>query len=291
MKYEFIDNKLHIQNDKFNTIEEFLNHFKQSKKNKYLLLQNKQILINDEVVKYIHTNIFNKQITLILEDNKVDWKPSSKKCEIIYEDPFVLIVHKQAGIIIHSDTNEECLNNEVARYYVDHDIHTTIRPIHRLDKETTGLVIYSKIPFFQPYFDYQLEEKRIHREYLAVVIGNRNIGDIFTVNKPIGRDRHISNKYRISKNGKDSITHFEVIGKKHGYNLIRCTLETGRTHQIRVHLSSIGLPIVNDSIYGIASSDFKEMGLFAQNVTFYNPLTNKKHKIKDLHEHFTHFFK
>lgn len=291
MKYEFIDNKLHIQNDKFNTVEEFLNHFKQSKKNKYLLLQNKQIFVNHEAIEDIHTNIYNQEITLVLEENAVDWKPSKKECEIVYEDPFVLVVHKEAGIIIHNDTNEECLNNQVARHYIDHDIHTTVRPIHRLDKETTGLVIYSKIPFFQPYLDHQLEEKKIHREYLAVVIGNRNIGDVFTVNKPIGRDRHISNKYRISKNGKPSITHFEIIGKKNGYNLIRCILETGRTHQIRVHLSSIGLPIVNDSIYGVVSSDFEEMGLFAQNVTFYNPLTNKIHKIKDNHEHFTHFFK
>lgn len=291
MKYEFIDNKLFIQNDKFNTIEEFFNHFKQSKKNKYLLLQNKQIFVNHEAIKDIHTNIYNQEITLILENNEIDWKPSKKECEIVYEDPFLLVVHKEAGIIIHSDTNEECLNNQVARYYVDHDIHTSVRAIHRLDKETTGLVIYSKIPFFQPYFDYQLEEKKIHREYLAVVIGHRNVGETFTVNKPIGRDRHVSNKYRISKNGKPSITHFEVIGKKDGYNLIHCTLETGRTHQIRVHLSSIGLPIVNDDIYGVDSNDFEDMGLFAQNVTFYNPLTNKKHKIIDNHEHFTQYFK
>lgn len=291
MKYEFIDNKLFIQNDKFNTIEEFFNHYKLSKKNKYLLIQNKLILVNDEVVKDIHTNIYNQQIALILEDNEIDWKPSNQECEVIYEDPFVLIVHKEAGIIIHSDTNEECLNNQVARYYLNHNIHTTIRPIHRLDKETTGLVIYSKIPFFQSYLDNQLEEKKIHREYLAVVIGNKDIGDTFTVNQPIGRDRHVSNKYRISKSGKPSITHFEVIGKKNGYNLIKCTLDTGRTHQIRVHLSSMGLPIVNDTIYGVRSSDFKGMGLFAQNVTFYNPLTNKKHKIIDNHEHFTQYFK
>lgn len=293
MKYEFEGNQLHISDiNQFSTIEEFLNHYKQSKKNRYLLIQNKQISTNNTIIKDIHSPIVNHELTLLLEKNEVDWKASDKSCDVIYQDPFICIVHKEAGIIIHSDTDESnCLNAQVARYFIDHNIHTTIRPIHRLDKETTGLVIYSLIPFFQPYLDYQLEEKKIHREYLAIVLGDKNIGDTFTVNQPIGRDRHQSNKYRISKTGKPSATHFEVIGKKNGYNLIRCTLETGRTHQIRVHLSSIGLPIVNDALYGVISNDFKGMGLFAENVTFYNPLTNKKHKIIDKYEHFSSFFK
>ncbi len=283
MKYEIKNESItFIDTHKFKTIEDFLDHYKQSKKNKYLLIQNKQLLLDGVIVKDIHEKIDHKNITLLVNKEDVDWIPSQKPCKVIYQDPFLLVVHKDAGIIIHGEEDDvTCLNAQVARYLIDNDIHTTVRPLHRLDKETTGLVLYSLIPFFQPWLDASMEQKKIHREYLAICYGNRKVGETFDIHSPIGRDRHESNKYRISKTGKDALTHCEVLERYKEYSLVRCILDTGRTHQIRVHLSSIGLPIVNDVIYGKYSKDFKNMGLWAQKISFKNPISEKKHKISE----------
>ncbi len=283
MKYE-IQNETIIFKDtkKFETIENFLDYYKQSKKNKYLLIQNKELFLNDQPVKDIHEKINQQSLTLHLSKQDIDWVPSDEPCTVLYQDAFILVVHKESGIIIHGEENDTtCLNAKVARYLLDHHIHTTVRPLHRLDKDTSGVVLYSLIPFFQPWFDDCMEQKKIHREYLAIVYGNRKVGEKFDIHKSIGKDRHHSNQYRISKNGKDAFTHCEVIQQYHEYNLIRCILETGRTHQIRVHLSSIGLPIVNDPIYGKYSKDFKNMGLWAQKISFKDPISEKKHKISE----------
>ncbi len=286
MKYEITNEKIVIYDTKqFQTIEDFLDYYKQSKKNKYLLIQNKELLLNNQPVKNIHDPIKNQSITLFLKKSEVDWIPSNDACTVLYQDPFILVVHKEAGIIIHGEENDtHCLNAKVARYLLDHDMHTTVRPLHRLDKDTSGIVLYSLLPFFQPWLDDCMEQKKIHREYLAIVYGNRKVGEKFSINQPIGKDRHHSNQYRISKTGKNSLTHCEVLQKYKEYNLIRCILDTGRTHQIRVHLSSIGLPIVNDPIYGKYSKDFKNMGLWAQKISFKDPISEKKHKISEKHE-------
>ena len=126
-----------------------------------------------------------------------------------------------------------------------------------------------------------MEEKKIHRAYLAITYGNKKAGLCFDIHKAIGKDRHVSNKYRISLNGKDALTHVEIIEKKKNYELVRCILETGRTHQIRVHLSSNGLPIVNDPMYGKPSRDFKKMGLFAYQISFFDPVNENKINISD----------
>ncbi len=283
MKYE-IQNEMIIFKDtkKFETIENFLNYYKQSKKNKYLLIQNKELFLNDQPVKDIHEKINQQSLTLHLSKQDIDWVPSDEPCTVLYQNDFILVVHKESGIIIHGEENDTtCLNAKVARYLLDHHIHTTVRPLHRLDKDTSGIVLYSLIPFFFFFFDDCMEHKKIHREYLAIVYGNRKVGEKFDIHKSIGKDRHHSNQYRISKNGKDAFTHCEVIQQYHKYNLIRCILETGRTHQIRVHLSSIGLPIVNDPIYGKYSKDFKNMGLWAQKISFKDPISEKKHKISE----------
>lgn len=266
----------------FETIGDLLDFYKQSKKNKYLLLMNKQILLDDIPVKDIHEKIKGKKVSLILQKEEVDWIPAKKACEAVYQSDYILVVHKEPGYIIHGDADDDtCLNAQAARYFLDHDIHTTVRPIHRLDRETTGLVCYSLIPFFQPWLDDQLSQKKIHRDYCAFVYGNKRPGTRFTVNKPIGRDRHNSNQYRISKNGKEACTHFHVVDQYKQYNLIECRLETGRTHQIRVHLSSCGLPIVNDALYGKPSKDFQEMGLWAYQMMFPHPFLKEDVLIKD----------
>ena len=184
------------------TVDDFLNDYYQSKKNKYLLLLNKQILLDGNTVKHGKEIIDHKTITITLPEEAVDWIPAETECKVVYEDAFIYIVHKDAGMIIHSDPSDTtCLNAYAARYQINHGIKQPVRPIHRLDKDTVGLVIYSKIPFFQPWFDAQLSSKRIHRHYLAITNGNIDPSFRMTINKPLGRDRHNSGMYRVSSTG------------------------------------------------------------------------------------------
>ena len=158
-------------------------------------------------------------------------------------------------------------------YYHDRP-YICVNPIHRLDKETSGLVVFSKSEVFQPLLDQLLSQKQIRRNYLAFCEGKMEVGKIFTIDKPIGRDRHNANKRIIHKNGQNAVTKVRCVGcdKKHNYCVLLCTLDTGRTHQIRVHLSSEGYPILNDPLYGHESDLCVRMGLFAESVELYHPL-------------------
>lgn len=285
MKYRLDEDTLEI--DTMNTydgktIEDFLNDYHQSKKNKYLLIQKQLLLLDGKIVRDIHEPINGQTLTLRLEKSQPDWKAADTPCKVIYEDAFLYLVHKEPGYIIHGDCDDtECLNAQAAQYQLMNHIQAPVRPIHRLDKETTGLVLYSKIPFFQPWFDAQLEEKKIARNYLAICYGKAKIGQTFTFNQAIGKDRHVSNRYRLSPSGQAAITHVKCLDIQGQYCLMKCSLETGRTHQIRVHLSSHGYPIVNDRMYGSASIDFPRMELWAYEIEFRNPITHKKHRIQD----------
>lgn len=286
MKYERTENAIKIYDLKEydnKTILDFLNDYHQSKKSRYLLLQNHEILLDDSVVTNLNTVIHqDNKLTIMVKMEEIDWPLAEKECTVVYQDTFVYIVNKEPGLIIHSspiDTN--CLNAQAARWQMNHRIHTPVRPIHRLDRETQGLVLYSKIPFFQPWLDAELEDKRIQRHYLAICYGSCKAGAQYTFRQPIGRDRHHAGKYRISKNGKDALTKAVCIAVKKPYVLFSCVIETGRTHQIRVHLSAAGFPIVNDPLYGKKSNNFKNMGLCADMIEFHDPITKKKQKIKE----------
>ena len=285
MKYERLDEKLviHAENAyQKKTLADFLRDHCHSEKSQKQLLEQKLILINGVPAETADTPLEHAEITLLIPDEGPGWPLADEPCKVVYEDAFCYIVHKDIGYIIHdSEDPEHCLMAMAARYQQEHGIRCPVRPIHRLDKDTQGLVFFSKIPFFQPWFDKQLEEKKIRRHYLAIVKG-KCPQDKFTCTGKIGRDRHRSGAYRISDTGKEARTKVEKIAQRGPYTLLGCTLETGRTHQIRVHLSSMGLPIVNDPLYGVQSRDFPFMGLWADEIEFRSPLTNKKHKIHDI---------
>lgn len=269
------------ETSEYTTILDFFTAFKQNKKNQYLYISNRQILLDGKPVTNKLQTVNQKPITVLFEKQQIDWPLSKYEADICYINDFFLVAHKDAGYIIHDSDDTNCLNARVATYLHKHNISTPIRPLHRLDKDTTGLVLYSLIPFFQPLLDDQMETKQIHRTYDAIVFGHLQKGKQFTIHAPIAKDRHQNNKYRIHKTGKDACTHCNVIDYKDGYNIIQCELETGRTHQIRVHLSSRNLPIVNDPIYGKPSKHFKNMGLYAKQIEFENPLSHQRIVVKD----------
>ncbi len=171
MRYHIENNRINIDTgNQYATVRNFLNDYRQSRRNQYLLVQNHQILLDNHPVANTDTAIDGRMLTIVLSEEKIDWKPAENVCTCMYENPFCYIVHKDPGIIIHSDHKDDihCLNAYAARYQLQHHIDAPVRPIHRLDKDTAGLVFYSKIPFFQPWFDQMLAEKKIARQYLAV---------------------------------------------------------------------------------------------------------------------------
>lgn len=285
MKYEIHDNRITIpscEQLRKKSVESFLDDYRISRKNRSLLVREEKLYLDDTPVKDLNELIGSRCLSIVLDETEPDWVKSSQPCEVVYEDAFVFVVHKDAGVIIHGDPDDtECLNAMAAKWICDQGYHFPVRPLHRLDRDTRGLVLYSKIPFFQPWLDAMMEEKQIRRHYLAICYGKAEPGAKFTCSEPIGRDRHQNGVYRVSKTGVKAVTKAEILASKGKYLLIGCELETGRTHQIRVHLSSRGYPIVNDPLYGKASRDFEHMGLWADEIEFRSPLTRKKHRIHD----------
>lgn len=271
-------------------LQAFFDAYSLSKKTRYLYLQNHYIKINDKIVTQANTLLqANDQLSIQIPNEAIDYPYAKEACKVVYEDDFVYVAHKPVGMIIHGE--EPCLANYAATYQKQIGLQAPVRYLHRLDKETSGLVLFSKIPFFQSYFDQALEKHAITRTYYAICKGKKPQQNTFTINEPIGRDRHQNNHYRISKTGKQAITNVQFLKEKDGYLLFQCTLQTGRTHQIRVHLSSMNYPIVNDSLYGISSKQFQHMGLWAKEINFMQPITNKMIHVIDIPNPDYDFFK
>lgn len=192
----------------------------------------------------------------------------------LYEDDYIAVFNKPRGIIVHSDgSNSISMQDLVDNYYCVGNSCLLTQPIHRLDKETRGLIIYSKSKKSQPIFDRMIQKKEIDREYLAIVSGVIKKGKTFLYSDPIGKNRYESKKMVITMNGKKSLTHVCSLGTDGKYSILKCKLETGRTHQIRVHLSYHGMPIVNDALYGSIDSckEIDGLGLISYRLKFIHP--------------------
>lgn len=246
------------------SINEFLNYFHVSSGKINELFSKKEITVNGKYIPYDQK--IRKNSFINFEVDSPEYMEVKQKLDIVYEDKFFLIINKKRDTIIHGE--EKALINIVSTY-----INTFAYYPHRLDKDTTGLIIFCKNFLIASYFDYQFREKKIEKRYLARVHGS------FTsqhgiIDQPIGNDRHNNGKMAITKNGKRSITEYFVL-KNSDTPLVEVYLCTGRTHQIRLHLSHIGHPIVGDELYG---NDFKssKLLLHSYNLSFVHPITQER---------------
>ncbi len=190
------------------------------------------------------------------EPKSVDIVPTQMPLEIVYEDEDLLVINKPKGLVVHpaAGHQEDTLVNGLL-YALGDDlsgINGELRPgiVHRIDKDTSGLLAVAKNDFAHVMLASQLKDHSMARIYECIVCGNLK-EDTGTVDAPIGR--HPSDRKKMcvtQRNSKEAVTHWEVIGRYRGYTHIRCKLETGRTHQIRVHMAHIGHPILGDTVYG-----------------------------------------
>ena len=192
----------------------------------------------------------------IPEPKAVDIAPTKMDLDIVYEDEDVLVINKPKGLVVHpaAGHQDDTLVNGLL-YAMGDDlsgINGELRPgiVHRIDKDTSGLLAVAKNDLAHTMLASQLKDHSMHRVYEAIVCG-RFREDSGTVDAPIGR--HPSDRKKmcvIARNSRDAVTHWEVVRRYRGYTHIRCKLETGRTHQIRVHMAHIGHPILGDTVYG-----------------------------------------
>ena len=211
-----------------------------------------------------------------LEDNS-NIVPSEMDLDIVYEDEWLLIINKPAGIAIHPSIlhYSDSLSNAVRYYFDKINLSKKIRPVNRLDLNTSGLVIFAKCEYIQECLNTQMKTNEFKKEYLCLCNGifedKKN-----TINLPIARKENSIIERCISENGQTSITHYEVLKEFSNYSLVKCILETGRTHQIRVHMSYIGHPLLGDSLYGSISEIINRQALHCYKLTFIHPISNKK---------------
>jgi len=216
------------------------------------------------------------EIKLIENDSSEKIPPVYAPFTIVYEDKDILVIDKPANMPIHPSLNhyENTLANAVCHYYSAQGIPYTFRCVNRLDKNTTGLTIVAKHMLSSAILSQDVAVKSIKREYLAIVAGETdNLG---TINAPIGRKDASTIERQIDyENGERAVTHYRKIGTKNGYTLLSLILETGRTHQIRVHMSSIGHPLIGDFLYHPESNELPRQALHSHKLEFIHPITKE----------------
>lgn len=245
------------------------------------LKKNSLILYNND--KITNLNILarlNSTVTVDLnfEEDNNNIVPIKMDLKIIYEDEALLIIDKPAGIPVHPSilhyTNS--LSNGVKYYFDSINLKKKIRPANRLDRNTSGIVIFAKNQYIQECLIHQMQTKEFKKTYLAVVEGHlKKLNG--TIDAPITRKENSIIERCVAENGEKSITHYKVLKQnfEKNYDIVECLLETGRTHQIRVHLSYIGHPLIGDTLYGNNSKYISRQALHAYKVEFIHPITNK----------------
>ncbi|MGF3102010.1 RluA family pseudouridine synthase [Rossellomorea sp. DUT-2] len=259
------------------TIETILrNHWQAPKKLIHSLRMAGDIKVNGESISWTQPLSPGDTLQLhLFKEVEYDVPPTYGEIDVLFEDDHLIVINKPAGIDTHPNHPKETdsLANLVAFHYQALGKSCRVLHIHRLDHDTSGAIIFAKHPLSKAILDRLLTERQIKRTYHALVHG-RLKQKKGTISEPIGRDRHHNTRRRVSPSGQNAVTHYKVLEYKNPYTLVEVELATGRTHQIRVHMSHIGHPLVGDILYG-GKPIYKRQALHAARISFPHPLTGE----------------
>ena len=245
------------------------------------LINNKTFKPKDKVTK-------SEEVSLTLtEKQNNNWLAEDIPIKIIYEDHDIIVINKDFGLVTHPGAGNSTGTLANALLYYDSNLSKLDRAgiVHRLDKNTSGLMVVARNVKSQKYLVEQLQNHSVHREYSAIVYGHMIAGG--TIDEPIGRDPKDRVKQAVTMNGKDAVTHYRAIDRFKSHTHVKAILETGRTHQIRVHLSHVGHSLIGDVMYGgrvrfpkkaseelkLALVNFKRQALHSKKLTLTHPIS------------------
>lgn len=252
------------------------------------LIEQGHILVNGKQQKVSYKVMVDDIITIEeVQAQPIELKAQDIPIEIIYEDKDIIVVNKPKGMVVHpaNGNPDGTLVNAILAICKDSlsGIGGEIRPgiVHRIDKDTSGILIVAKNDKAHVNMSEQIKKHEVKKTYIALVRGVIKENEA-TIDMPIGRSNSDRKKMAINKNGKNAITHIKVLKRYNKYTLLEVNIETGRTHQIRVHLSHIGYPIIGDYIYSNGKNEFGIIGqcLHASSLEFKHPITGEDMKLE-----------
>lgn len=246
------------------------------------LITEKHVLLNGIVTDTRFSISKNDIITVNLDFKEESENIVATKMQlgIIYEDDAFLVLNKPAGIAVHPSIlhYKDSLSNGVKFYFESIGLKRKIRPVNRLDLNTSGLIVFAKNEYIQECLIQQMNSHIFKKDYLAIVVGHFDEPQ-GTINLPIARKENSIIERCISENGQEAITDYKVLKEfkigSNCFSVVECSLKTGRTHQIRVHMSAIGHPLLGDTLYGLPSYLINRQALHSYKISYIHPITNK----------------
>ena len=269
-----------IESTNFLNVKDVLkNYFGISSRLLLKLKKNNSVYLNNSICNLNDLVSVGDTVSFCLnyEEDNSNIVATNIPLNIVYEDECLLIINKPPNIAIHPSMlhYDNSLSNGVKYYFNLIGLHKKIRPVNRLDRNTSGLVIFAKNEYVQEFLIKEMQIKTFSKEYLAILEGtlDKKQG---TINAPIARKKDSIIERCIDNSGDNSITHYKVLKEFDNFSLVNFKLETGRTHQIRVHSSYIGHPILGDDLYGNKSNLINRQALHSYKISFIHPKTRRK---------------
>ena len=216
----------------------------------------------------------NDVVTVILEQEPNIFIPQDIPIDVVFENQDLLVVNKQPYVVVHPTKGhpDGTIGNGIAKHFMDNGFDGKIRFINRLDRDTSGLLLIAKNGYAQQIISNQMQDDAVEKRYMALVLGVVE-KDADTICLPIGRPNPEDLRRAVMEDGQESVTHYEVVQRFEGATLVKIRLETGRTHQIRVHFSHLGHPLIGDELYGCPSDQIQRQALHSYYLRFQLPRT------------------
>ncbi len=271
-----MDLKYIVTNNKYQNINQVLKQeFNVSTRLQQKIIKEQHVFLNSKIADTRSNISLNDVISVNLdfEEDSENIISTKMKLNIIYEDECFLILNKPVGIAVHPSISHytDSLANGVKFYFESIDLKRKIRPINRLDLNTSGLVIFAKNEYVQESLIKQMQNKTFEKYYIAFVEGTFADKE-GTINLPIARKENSIIERCIAENGQTAITDYKVLSEYDNFSIVECYLQTGRTHQIRVHMSAIGHPLLGDTLYGNSSNLINRQALHSYKISFIHPI-------------------